>query len=55
MNKNASEAWLTVVFMRGSDKRKYRELINDFSIWYVIKNDQYLKIPEISVDIMREV
>ena len=55
MNKNVSEAWSTVVFMRGSDKRKYGELINDFSILYVIKNDQYLRIPEIAVDIMRKV
>ena len=29
--------------MRGSDKRKYAELIHDFSIQYAIKNGQYPK------------
>ena len=43
MKKNEFEAWSTVVFMRGLDKRKYGELIHDLSIKYAIKKNQNLK------------
>ena len=43
MSKNSFEAWSTMDFTIGSDKRKYGKLINDFSIQYAIKNNQYLK------------
>ena len=36
MKKNEFEAWSTMVFMRVSDKRKYGELIHDFTIQYAI-------------------
>ena len=55
MNKNAFEAWPTMVFMRGSDKRKYGELIHDLSIHYAIKNDQYPKTLQEAVDVMHKV
>ena len=32
-----------MVLMRGSDKRKYGELIHGLSIQYAIKNDKYPK------------
>ena len=38
MKISSFEYWPTMVFIRGSDKRKYGELIRDFSIQYVIKN-----------------
>ena len=41
--------------MRGSDKRKYAELIHDFSIQYAIKNGQYPKTLQEAVDVMRKV
>ena len=43
MKKNVFEAWLAMVFMRGSYKRKDWELIHDVSIQYVIKNNQNTK------------
>ena len=53
--KNVFEAWSTMVFMRGLDKRKYGELIHDLSIQYKIKNDQYTEKFQEAVDIMRKV
>ena len=53
--KNAFEVWSTMVFMRGSDKRKYQELVHDFSVQYAIKNDQYPKTLQEAVDVMRKV
>ena len=44
-----------MVFMRGSDKRKYWELIHDFSIQYAINNNQYTKILQEAVYVMRKV
>ena len=41
MKKNEFEAWSTMFFMRISDKRKYGELIYDFSIKYAINNYKY--------------
>ena len=55
MKKNAFEAWSTMVFMRGSYKKKYGELIYDLSIQYVIKNNQYPKILQEAVYVMRKV
>ena len=43
------------VLLRGTDKRKYWELIHDFSIQYAINNDQYPKTIQESVDVMRKV
>ena len=43
MKKNAFESWSTMVFMRESYKRKYGELIHDFSIQYAIRNNKYPK------------
>ena len=44
-----------MVFMRGSNKRKYVELIHDLSIWYAIKNGQYPKTSQEIVDVMRKI
>ena len=49
---NSFESWPTIVFIRGSDKRKYRELIRDLSIQYVIKNSQYPNALWEAVDVM---
>ena len=51
--KHIFEAWSTMVFMRISDKRKYGELIHDFSIQYAIRNDGYKKTLQEAVDVMR--
>ena len=55
MKKHSFEAWSTMVFMRGSAKRKYGELIHDFSIRYAFKNNQYPKTLQEAVGIMRQV
>ena len=55
MKRFSFETWPTVVFVRVSDKRKFGELIHDLSIQYVIKNDQYLKTLQKTVDVMRRV
>ena len=34
--KNKFESWSTMVFMRGLDKKKYWELVHDFSIQYAV-------------------
>ena len=52
MKKNAFETCSTTVFMRRSDKREYGDLIHDFSIQYVIKNNQYPKTLQEAVDVM---
>ena len=39
--------------MRGPDKRKYGELIYDFSIQYAIKNYQYPITLQEAVDVIR--
>ena len=44
-----------MVFMRGSYKIKYGELINYFSIQYVIKNNQCLKTLQEAVDVIPKV
>ena len=54
MKKNAFESCPTVVFIRVLDKRKYWELIHDFSVQYEIKNDQYPKTLQESLDVMRK-
>ena len=43
------------VFVRGTDKRKYWELVHDFSIQYAFNNDQYPKTIQEEVDVMRKV
>ena len=43
MERKSFELWTMMLFMIGSDKRKYDKLIHDFSIQYVVKNDQYPK------------
>ena len=43
------------VFVRGTDKRKYWELIHDFSIQYAINNYQYPKTIQEAVGVMRKV
>ena len=53
--KNKFEKWLKMVFVRGSDKRKYSELIHDLSIQYMIENNQYLKTSRKEVDAKRKV
>ena len=53
--KDAFEACSAMFFMRGSDKRKYGELIHDFSIHYAIKKYKYLKIFREAVDVMHKV
>ena len=53
IKKNAFEAWSTMVSTRGPDKRKYGKLMHDFSIQYTIKNNQYTKPLQESVDVMR--
>ena len=50
MKKNVFEACLTMAFMRGSEKRKYGDLIHDLSIQYAFKNDQYTKTLQEGVD-----
>ena len=55
VKKNSFEVWSEFVFMRGSDKRKYAELIHDFSIQYAIKNGQYPKTLQEVLDVMRKV
>ena len=55
IKKNVFEVWSKIVFMRGSDKRKYGELIHDLSIQYAINNDQYPKTLQEAVYVMREV
>ena len=55
MKTNGFEAWSTIVFMRGLDKRKYGELIHDFSIKYTIKKNQNLKTLKEVMDFMRKV
>ena len=42
-------------FMIGSEKRKYVELIHDFSVHFVIKQYQYPKTLQESVGVMRKV
>ena len=49
MKKNTFEAFLTMVLVRGSDKRKYGELIHDFCIQYGIKN--YPLSPAVYLDV----
>ena len=44
-----------MIFMIGSDKVKYGELIHDLSIQYAIKNDQYPKTLLEAVDVMLKV
>ena len=41
--------------MRGSDKRKYGELIHDLSIQYTINNNKYPKTLQEAVDVMCKV
>ena len=41
-----------MVFMIGSYKRKYGELIHNFSIQYLIKNNQYTKTLQEAVYVM---
>ena len=53
--KNKFEKWLKMVFVRGSDKRKYSELIHDLYIQYMIENNQYLKASRKEVDAKRKV
>ena len=44
-----------MVFMRGSEKWKYGELIHALSIQYAIKNGQYPKTLQEAVDVLRKV
>ena len=55
MKKILFKACSTMVFMRGSKKRKYGELIHDLFIKYVINKDQYPKTLQEAVDVMRKV
>ena len=55
MKKNAFEAWSTMVFMRGSDKRNDGKLLHYLSIKYAINIDQYTKTLQEAVDVMRKV
>ena len=50
--KTAFEAWSMMVFMSGSEKRNYGELIHDFSIQHTINNDQYSKTLQEALDVM---
>ena len=43
------------VLLRGTDKRKYWELIHDLSIQYAINNDQCPKTIQEAVDVMCKV
>ena len=54
MKKNTFKAWSTMVSMRGSDKRKYGESIHNFSIQYLIKNNQYPKTLQEAVYVMHK-
>ena len=55
MKKNSFEVWVTMFLMRGLDKIKYGELINDLYIQYTIKNDTYPKTLQEGVDIRNKV
>ena len=55
MKKTSFDTWPTMFLMRGSDKIKYGELIYDFSIKYVINNNQQRKKLQEAVDFMRKV
>ena len=54
-NKCAFEIFLTIIFMRGLDKRKYRELIHDFYIQYGIQYYQRPNRLQETVDIRSKV
>ena len=54
MNKNAFEVWSTMLFMKGSDKRKYGEFVHDFSIQYEMKNYQYPKTMQEALNIVHK-
>ena len=53
--KRAFEIFLTMIFMKGLDKRKYGELIHDFCIQYGIKNYQRPNRLQETVDIRSKV
>ena len=50
MKKFLFEAWLAIVFVRVSDKRKYGGFIHDFYIQYKIKNYQYTNTLQEAMD-----
>ena len=55
MKINEFETLSTMVLLRGSDNRKYGELIHDFSIQHASKNNQYTEKLQEVVDLMRKV
>ena len=55
MKKHSFQAWSKMVFVRGSDKIKYAELIPGLSIQYAIKNNKYPKTIQESVVVMYKV
>lgn len=55
MKSNGFDAFMATVFLRGSDRSSYGELIDDMRTQYALKVDQYPKSLEDAVDVMRSI